>query len=127
MPQSATFCTAVNCMDGRTQVQVNAYLKKYFTVEYVDTITEPGPVKILAEQSPHSLLDSILARLDISVHKHGSKGIGVVAHYDCAGNPCEKDAQMDQLSRAIAYLSVTYPDMDILGLWVGESWHVERV
>ena len=41
------FATAVNCMEGRTQLPVIAYLKKKFEVDYVDMVTEAGPVKIL--------------------------------------------------------------------------------
>ncbi len=38
-----SFCTAINCMDGRTQLPVIEFLKNKLSVEYVDTVTEPGP------------------------------------------------------------------------------------
>ncbi len=37
-----TFATAINCMDGRVQLPVIAYLKSKYVVDYVDAITEPG-------------------------------------------------------------------------------------
>jgi len=84
------FATAINCMDGRTQMQVNRYLRDFFSVDVVDTVTEPGPDGILASQTDPVLVDSILKRVAISVDQHGSQGIAVVGHHDCAGNPVEK-------------------------------------
>jgi hypothetical protein len=43
-----SFATAINCMDGRTQIPVTDYVRKKYKVEYVDMITEPGPIKVLA-------------------------------------------------------------------------------
>ncbi len=72
-----SFCTAINCMDGRVQTSVSDFLKDRFGTDYVDVITEPGPDLILAEQSNTALVESIVARLNISVHKHQSKGIAI--------------------------------------------------
>lgn len=44
-----TFATAINCMDGRTQLAVTAFMKSRYGVDFVDMITEPGPVRALAE------------------------------------------------------------------------------
>ena len=52
-----SFCTAINCMDGRTQLPVIEFLKDKFGVEFVDTITEPGPVRILADQPDSAQAD----------------------------------------------------------------------
>jgi hypothetical protein len=121
------FCTAINCMDGRTQLPVNDYLRNVLNVEYVDTITEPGPPKILAEQQDSPLAQSILSRLDISVNKHGSKSIALVAHHDCAGNPAPEDIQRQQLQAATKFLAQHYPDVTILALWVDSDWTVHDV
>jgi carbonic anhydrase len=101
MAAKSSFCTAINCMDGRTQVPVVAYLKKRFRVRYVDMITEPGPCRVLAERRDKNLLASIIRRIRISVEKHGSKVIAVTAHHDCAGNPVSKTRQLRQLNRNI--------------------------
>jgi len=44
------FATAINCMDGRTQEPVITWIKKNYHVDFVDMITEPGPVKYLARE-----------------------------------------------------------------------------
>ena len=121
------FCTAVNCMDGRVQLPVIEYLKKRFGAGYVDSVTEPGPVKILAEGSETALIDSILSRVSVSVDKHGSRGVAVVGHYDCAGNPEPKERQLLQIEKSVELLRRNYPQPEIVGLWVDEEWHVHEI
>lgn len=121
------FCTVVNCMDGRVQLPVISYLKKRFSAEYVDAITEAGPNRILAEEAPYGNLESIYKRLDISVFKHGSGGIAVVGHHDCAGNPEHKDVQIEHVRKAITVLERKYKNIDIIGLWVDENWTVHDI
>jgi hypothetical protein len=53
------FITVINCMDGRVQLPVNNWLRKRFNANFVDTITEPGPNRILATNRPKFLVDSI--------------------------------------------------------------------
>jgi len=122
-----SFCTVINCMDGRVQIPVNEYLRRELSVDYVDTITEAGPVRILAEEQESDLADSILARVDISVKKHKSKTVAIVAHYDCTGNPVKKDVQLEQLESAVDFLNAKYPDIKISGLWVDSNWNVENI
>ncbi len=121
-----SFCTAINCMDGRVQLPVIRFLQKRFDVDYVDAITEPGPNLILAEQTDPQAVESILRRVGISVNKHGSVGIAVVGHYDCAGNPADKDEQLAQTRTAVAFLGKHYPAVEIIGLWVDEDWNVSE-
>lgn len=122
-----SFCTVINCMDGRTQLPVNEYLRRELNVDYVDTITEAGPVRILAEQQDSPLAQSILNRIDISVGKHKSKSVAIVAHYDCTGNPLDKDKQLKQLEEATKWLSEKCPVVQILGLWVDSFWTVTQI
>ena len=42
------FATSVSCMDGRIQIPLTNWIKKNFSVDYVDTITEPGIDKLVA-------------------------------------------------------------------------------
>jgi len=114
-------------MDGRTQLPVNEFLRKRFGVDYVDTVTEPGPNLILARQAATSQIGGILARVDISVHHHGSKAVAVVGHHGCAGNPAPKSEQMVHLREAVAFLRDKYPSLTILALWVDENWTVSEV
>ena len=121
------FFTAINCMDGRVQLPVIEYLKKRFNVEYVDTITEPGPNLILSENKDSSALQSIFYRLRISVEKHNSKGIAVAGHHDCAGNPAPKADQFEHTKLAVQLLRQQYKNIDVIGLWVDENWEVHEV
>ncbi len=121
------FCTAINCMDGRTQLPVIKYLQKRFGVEYVDTISDPGPNKILADGSDEGALASIRKRLDISVGKHKSVGIAVVGHHDCAGNPTPEADQAGHTAAAVARVKDMFGDVPVIGLWVNENWEVSEL
>jgi carbonic anhydrase len=114
-------------MDGRVQLPVINYLRKYFNVEYVDSITEPGPNLILAEQKPTWLFQSILNRIKISIEKHKSKGIAIVGHYDCAGNPSSEEDQLEHIGKAIQVLRQKYENMKIVGLWVDDTWQIHEL
>lgn len=114
------FGTAINCMDGRTQLSVNEYLRKNYKLDYIDTVTEPGPVKILSENNAG--VDSIKKRVNISVGAHGSKLIAIVAHYDCAGNPVPKEEQLRQMESALKTVRSWNFDVQCIGLWVDEQW-----
>jgi len=127
LDQHAGFATAINCMDGRVQLPVINWMRERYGVTYVDAITEPGPIKIMAEQQPDAAVESIKHRTDISVHKHGSSVIAVVAHYDCAGNPVDKETQMGQLDLSIAQVKGWGYDVPIIGLWVDEQWTTHLV
>jgi carbonic anhydrase len=122
----AKFATAINCMDGRTQLPVIEWMKREFGVEYVDSVTEPGPVKILAEAADSAPARSVLGRVAISVEKHGSRTVVVVSHHDCAGNPVPKERQMKQLDRALATVRGWDFPVEAVGVWVDENWEVER-
>ncbi len=122
-----TFCTVINCMDGRVQLPVNKFLKTYFKAEFVDTITEPGPILILSKQTNKKLINSILRRTKISILSHKSKGIAVVGHYDCSGNPSKKKEQIVQIKKAIKFLKKRFSEKEIIGLWVNKRWEVTKI
>ena len=114
-------------MDGRVQLPVINYVQERFDAEYVDTITEPGPNRILAEQNDEVVIASILKRLDISLEKHSSVGVAVVGHHDCAGNPTSQEAQIAHIRKAVRFLRQRYANTEIVGLWVDENWQVHEV
>ena len=122
-----SFCTAVNCMDGRFQGPVTDYLRTRFGVDYVDMITEPGPNRILAEGSDHDLLRSIAGRIRISVEKHGSEVIAIVGHEDCAGNPTGRAEQVLHLAAARQRLASDWPAVQVIALWATLDGSVEDV
>ena len=121
------FVTAVNCMDGRVQLPVISWLKQEYHAEYIDMITEPGPIKILAENKPEYLVDSLKKRIEISVLKHGSTAIAVIGHFDCAGNPVEKEIQKQQIEKSIIRIESWGFNRPVIGLWVDENWKVHKV
>jgi len=122
-----SFYTVVNCMDGRVQRPALDYLTERFGIEYLDTITEPGPNGILHRRDDPATIDSILRRIDVSVDHHGSIGVAVVGHYDCTGNPGDKAHQNRDTTGAVRFLRERYPDVPIIGLWIDETWSVEEI
>jgi carbonic anhydrase len=127
MTDNAHFATAINCMDGRVQEPVVNYLKKRLGVTFVDMITEAGPDGILAQMVSYETINSIKRRIDISVQKHGSKHIAVIAHHDCAGNPVDADTHRSHVRSAVQNVRAWYPTADVFALWINEDWEVEEL
>ncbi len=121
------FATAINCMDGRTQGPVADWMKKTYNVDYVDAVTEPGPVKILAEFKNVPVVANIKKRVAISVEHHRSNAIAVVGHFDCAGNPVDKDTQLKQITESARQVRSWGFKVEVVGLWVDEQWKVHKV
>jgi carbonic anhydrase len=114
-------------MDGRIQLPVIKYLQTCFDAEFVDLVTEAGPTLILATQSNMDVIESILARIHLSVSKHGSVGIAVIGHHDCAANPASKAEQLLHIRDSLSFLRQHYQDTSLIGLWVDENWEVSAV
>ena len=121
------FATAINCIDGRTQIPVIDYVRKKCRVDYVDMVTEPGPIRILAENKDKTALESIRRRVEISVWKHGSGNIVIVGHHNCAGNPVEKERQFEQILESIETVRSWALKAEIIGLWIDEKWIAHEV
>ena len=121
------FATAINCMDGRVQHPVAEFLKKKYKVDYVDTITEPGPDGILAANQDKAAIESIKRRVGISTGRHGSKHIAIVGHHDCAGNPVDKETHLAHIRSAIKTVKSWGVKEEVIGLWVDDKWKVSEV
>ncbi len=121
------FVTTVNCMDGRVQLPVINYLRERFDVPYVDSVTEAGPVRVLAENAESPETASILRRVGVSVGQHDSKVVAVIAHADCAGNSVDDATQRDQLRTSVALIAANYPGTRVLGLWLDAEWAVSEL
>lgn len=122
-----SFCTAINCMDGRVQLPVNTYLEDYFGAKFVDTVTEAGPAGILAREPDSPAAASIFSRVDISVEAHHSVGIAVIAHAQCAGNPVPDAQQAEEIIAAARLVQARYPVKEVLALWIDADWTVSRL
>ena len=124
---NATFGTVVNCMDGRTQQPVIDWMKKQYGVDYVDMITEPGPDGILAHREK-DIVAHIKKRVLISVEKHGSQAVALIAHGDCAGNPVGKDEHLGHLRKGMELIRSWELPVEIVGLWIdAENWQVDVI
>lgn len=124
------FGTVVNCMDGRIQAPARRFLKDRFAVEYVDAITEAGPIRILAEGHPEAVVAGIRERLRVSVEAHDSGKVAVVAHAKCAGNPVDREVQMIQLDKSLRTIEGWFPGVEVIGIWIAPMdgvWVVEEV
>ena len=114
-------------MDGRIQGPIQEYLKNSYNVKYVDTITEPGPCRIIAENKDSNAINSVLQRVKISVNVHKSNLIAISGHFDCAGNPCEAEVQKGQIKQSIENFKYLYPNTEIVGLWFDSNWQVNSL
>ncbi|MBU1486884.1 hypothetical protein KKH56_02380 [bacterium] len=120
------FCTAINCIDGRVQIPVIKYIKNKYQVDYVDTITLPGPDKVLAENKDKSALHSIKKCVEISINLHGSRLIAISGHHECAGNPAGRETQLKQMRSAIKTVESWGFGVKVIGLWVDEKMEVRE-
>lgn len=122
MSTDKKFACVINCMDGRVQDAVKDYMKNNYQVDWVDMVTEPGPNKILADNSNSAIIENIKKRVEISVHHHGSKIVAIVGHFGCAGNPTEKQEQIGHLRQAQKIVEGFGFGVEVILLWVDGDW-----
>lgn len=121
------FGTAINCMDGRVQLPVINWMKKKYSLDYIDMITEPGPDKMLTQGKPEQI-ESIKSRVSISVNAHGSRNIVITGHHDCAGNPVSKEEHIKQVKECLKIIkSWNLPVETVTGVWINNNWEVELI
>ena len=121
-----SFATCLNCIDGRTHIPVINWITANYPVDYVDLITEPGMAGVVGG-SPKPLKQQILKKVEVSLAKHKSKHIFIVAHHDCKGNPVSDEKQKTQLTSAVAKIRDIYPSKKIEALWLDKSGGVHSV
>jgi len=121
-----SFCTVISCIDGRVQLPVITYLQKRFSVDYVDNVTEAGPVGVLSSNPESEFAMSIFRLVEISIQAHASKSIAMVAHHDCAGNPISDSEQIQQIQKCLIILSYRYPQLEVIGVWVDQNWTIHE-
>lgn len=109
------FATIFTCIDGRIQQPLNEWTRNHLDVEYIDTITEPGPEAVLAATGERCL-EVLLEKVEISRRAHGSGTLVIAGHSDCAGNPVSDDEQRSQLKRSLDRLAERLPGTRILAV-----------
>ena len=120
------FGTALNCIDGRTQIPVIKWMKENFGVDYVDLITEPGMDKVLSQdQWPET--DRLRDKVIISINAHNSNVVAVVGHFDCAANPVSDFKHFRDIVASTYVVESWGLPIKVVGLWVDESFFVHVI
>jgi len=118
------FGTSITCMDGRIQIPLMKWIKENHSVDYVDTITEPGVDKKVADAND---LNSIRFKVDISINAHKSNLIVVSGHYDCAGNPVSDDEHISHIKKSVNVINSWNLGVPVIGVWIDGNWNVHPV
>lgn len=108
-------------MDGRIQIPLITWIKENYDADYVDTITEPGVDKKIAEKYN---LDPIQAKVSISINAHNSRLIVISGHFDCAGNPVSDELHISHIKKSVETVSSWNLGVKVIGVWVDSSWKV---
>jgi Putative carbonic anhydrase len=122
----ATFGTAINCIDGRTQLPLINWLREVQQLEYIDLITEPGPDGLLA-RDPQRAADLVLPKVRLSLARHASPLLVIAAHHDCLANPISDEEHRALLIPALGVLRGWQLGVKVMALWVNASWSVDIV
>ena len=115
------FATSITCMDGRIQIPLANWIKENYSVDYVDTITEPGVDKKVADGGD---LESIKTKAGISINAHGSGLIVVSGHYDCAGNPVSDEEHIAHIKKGVEIVTSWNLGVKVIGVWVDGTWNI---
>ena len=118
------FATSVSCMDGRIQIPLTKWIKENYSVDYVDTITEPGVDKTITE---NSVFESIKTKVSISINAHKSELIVLSGHYDCAANQVSNEEHIELIKKGIGVISSWNLGAKVIGVWVDDSWNVNTI
>jgi carbonic anhydrase len=118
------FATSVSCMDGRIQIPLTKWIKENYSVDYVDTITEPGVDKTITE---NSVFESIKTKVSISINAHKSELVVLSGHYDCAANQVSNEDHIELIKKGIEVISSWNLGTKVIGVWVDDSWNVNTI
>ena len=123
---SFKFGTAINCIDGRTQEPVIDFMKHKYNIDGVDMVTFPGVDGIISSSNSDAIA-LIRKAVSISIEKHGSRIIAVVGHFDCAGNPGNREHHYAHIGKAVQLVSAWNFKVEIVGLYVNDKRQIEEV
>lgn len=121
------FGTAINCIDGRTQEPVIDFMKQKYGIDGVDMVTFPGVDGVISSLGNFNTIALIRNAVSISVERHGSRIIAVVGHFDCAGNPGNREHHYAHIRKAVQQVSSWNFDAKIVGFYVNDKWQIEEV
>jgi hypothetical protein len=124
---SFRFGTALNCIDGRTQQIVIDHLKQNYNIDGVDMVTFPGADALFSNGDHSEEIALIRRAVSISIEKHGSRIIAEVGHYDCAGNPGDREQHYMHIRGAMREVSPWNLHAQVIGLYVNDKREIEDV
>ncbi len=120
-----TFATCLNCIDGRTHLPLINWVKEKYSVEFVDLITEPGIIELLACGFADNA--ALINKIRISLEKHQSKVLIAAGHYDCAGCSKSSPEHKKDIEKAVEKIRQLFPEVPVCGVWINEHWAVEEM
>ncbi len=118
------FATSVSCIDGRIQTPLAKWIIENYSVDYVDTITQPGVDKTVAERFE---LESLKTKVDISINAHKSDLVVLSGHYDCAANQVSNEKHIELIKKGVEVISSWNLGVKVIGVWVDDSWNVNTI
>jgi hypothetical protein len=124
---SFRFGTAINCIDGRTQQVVIDHLKQNYNIDGVDIVTFPGADGFFSNRDHSEEIALIRRAVSISIEKHGSRIIAEVGHYDCAGNPGDREQHHMHIRGAMREVSPWNLHAPVIGLYVNDKREIEEL
>lgn len=66
-------------------------MKQKYNIDGVDMVTFPGVDRIISDGENSDEIALIRSAVSISIEKHHSRIIAFVGHFDCAGNPGNRE------------------------------------
>lgn len=141
------FGLSIGCMDGREKRAVSNWIRTNFLhIKHIDQVKAPGTVGLLAgttkelpEIDGHRMdvehhLGVLKFNALVSVKFHHPELIVVSGHDQCAGNPVDKEAHFDHITKAIETVKgwgARFSSLPIYGLYAYQKedgvWEVELV
>lgn len=119
------FATSVSCIDGRIQTPISTWIKDNHSVDYVDTITEPGLDKRIFEFP--EIAEEIRKKVTISIKAHKSELVVVSGHADCAGNPVSDEEHKQHIAKGVEVVKSWNLGVDVRGVWVDNDWKINPI
>lgn len=121
------FGTAINCIDGRCHEPVIGFMKHKYNVDGVDMVTFPGVDGVLSSSKNLDVITLIRSAVSISLEKHGSRVLAIIGHFDCAGNPGDKEHHYSHITKAVQEVTSWSLNAEIIGLYVNDKRQIEVV
>ena len=102
-------------------------MKQKYGIDGVDMVTFPGVDGKISSSGNSDVIALIRNAVSISIEKHGSRIIAIIGHFDCAGNPGNKEHHYGHIVKAVVEVSSWNLGAEIVGLYVNDKRQIEQV